>query len=328
MSSYSTPEAHPRRRLSIVAPCYNEAAGIQSFYHQLKTVVSALPRFELELIFIDDGSTDATLELLNRIAAADSSVRVYSFSRNFGHQIALSAGVDVSAGDAVVMLDSDLQHPPSLIPKMVERWEAGFDVVSARRTTTAGASWMKRFTSRLFYRIINLLSDTPIPEGVADFCLLSSRARAALRAMPEHHRFVRGMVAWIGFPRAYVPYEAAMRSGGDTKYTVFRMLAFAREAVLSFSATPVRLATRGGAIVAACGGLYLLYILASYFTKHDLARGWGSLIATVLILGGLQLAFIGLIGEYLVRVFEEAKQRPLYIFKQQPPPREDVSSGR
>jgi dolichol-phosphate mannosyltransferase len=325
MNLPSSLDQHPRPsgRLSIVAPCYNEAAGIEAFYLQLRTAVAALPQFELEMIFIDDGSTDATLDVLNRIAAADPSVRVYAFSKNFGHQIALSAGIDVSSGDAVVMLDSDLQHPPSLIPKMVEQWEAGFDVVSAKRTTTVGVSWAKRFTSRMFYRIINLLSDTPIPEGVADFCLLSSRARAALRAMPEHHRFVRGMVAWIGFPRAYVPYEAAMRSGGDTKYTVFHMLAFAREAVLSFSATPVRLATRGGVVVAACGGVYLLYILASYFTKHDLARGWGSLIATVLILGGLQLAFIGLIGEYLVRVFEESKHRPLYIFKQQPLPRRE-----
>lgn len=315
----------PAGLLSIVAPCYNEAAGIETFYRELKTAVSALPHYQFEILFIDDGSTDATLEVLNRLASGDPSVRVYSFSKNFGHQIALSAGVNVSGGDAVVMLDSDLQHPPSLIPKLVEQWEAGFDIVSARRTATAGASWTKRFTSRLFYRIINLLSDTPIPEGVADFHLLSNRARAALRAMPEQHRFVRGMVAWIGFPRAYVPYEAAMRAGGDPKYTGFRMLAFAREAVLSFSATPVRLATRGGAAVAACGGVYLTYVIVRSVTRDDLVPGWGSLIATVLILGGLQLVFIGVIGEYLVRLFEEAKGRPLYFFKQEPPSRDGLA---
>jgi dolichol-phosphate mannosyltransferase len=316
---------HPPCRLSIVAPCYNEAGGVQSFYRELKAVLQSLPHYDQEIIFIDDGSTDGTLGALNSLAALDPSIRVYSFSRNFGHQVALSAGIDVSTGDALVMLDSDLQHPPTLIPEMMKLWEEGFDVVSARRSGTIGASWLKLFTSRLFYRIINMLSDTAIPEGAADFCLLSARAQAALRAMPERHRFVRGMVAWIGFRRGYLSYEAPVRTDGDSKYTLLRMLALAREAVLSFSATPVRLATRGGVTVAACGGVYLIYILARYFTKDDLARGWGSLIATVLILGGLQLAFIGLIGEYLVRVFEEAKRRPLYIFKQQPPSREGLS---
>jgi glycosyltransferase involved in cell wall biosynthesis len=315
----STEAPSRRPRLAAVAPCYNEEDGIQVFYRELKSVLQQLNRYDHEIVFIDDGSTDATLSILNDLAARDPSVKVYSFSRNFGHQIALSAGIDVSTADALVMLDSDLQHPPALIPEMIRLWETGVDVVSARRTTTDGASRFKVFTSRMFYRLINVLSDTVIPDGAADFCLLSKRAQSALRAMPERHRFVRGMIAWIGFPRAYVSYHAPMRSGGETKYTPFRMLALAREAVLSFSATPVRLATRGGAVVTGCGGIYLLYVLIRYFTEHDLERGWGSLIATVLILGGLQLAFIGLIGEYLVRLFEEAKSRPLYLFKQQPP---------
>jgi len=313
------PAESRRARIAVVAPCYNEADAVQLFYRELKAVLERLDRYDHEIIFIDDGSTDATLRILNDLAARDASVKVYSFSRNFGHQIALSAGIDVSTADALVMLDSDLQHPPALIPEMIRLFETGVDVVSAQRTTTDGASRFKVLSSRMFYRIINLLSDTAIPDGAADFCLLSNRAQAALRAMPERHRFVRGMVAWIGFPRAYVSYHAPMRSGGDSKYTPFRMLALAREAVFSFSATPVRLATRGGAAVAACGGVYLLYVIIRYFTEHDLERGWGSLIATVLILGGLQLAFIGLIGEYLVRVFEEAKGRPLYLFKQRPP---------
>ena len=313
------PSGSRRARLAVVAPCYNEEDGIQAFYGELKSVLQRLDRYDYEIIFIDDGSTDATLSILNGLAARDASVKVYSFSRNFGHQIALTAGIDVSTSDALVMLDSDLQHPPALIPEMIRLWETGVDVVSARRTTTDGASRFKVFTSRMFYRIINILSDITIPDGAADFCLLSNRAQSALRAMPERHRFVRGMVAWIGFPRAFVSYRAPMRSGGDTKYTPFRMLALAREAVFSFSATPVRLATRGGAAVASCGAVYLLYVLIRYFTEHDLERGWGSLIATILILGGLQLAFIGLIGEYLVRLFEEAKGRPLYLFKQQPP---------
>jgi len=310
-----------RMSLSVVSPCYNEAPNVDSFYRELKSVLSSLAPHVHEIIFVDDGSTDGTLDVLNRLAAADEAVRVYSFSRNFGHQVALSAGIDVATGDVLVMLDSDLQHPPALIADMLALWHQGFDVVSARRTTTAGVSWTKRLTSRAFYRVINWLSDTPIPDGAADFCLLSARAQAALRSMPERHRFLRGMVAWIGFARAYVPYEAPPRFGGESKYTTFRMLSFAREAVFSFSAAPLRFATRGGTIVAACGGVYLIYVLARYFTLGDLARGWGSLIATVVILGGVQLVFIGLIGEYLVRVFEEAKGRPLYLFKQQPPPR-------
>jgi len=305
--------------LSVVSPCFNEAPVVEAFYRELKAVLSSLTPYVHEIIFIDDGSTDSTLDVLNRLAAADGAVRVYSFSKNFGHQMALSAGVDVSTGDVLVMLDSDLQHPPSLIVDMLKLWEQGFDVVSARRTTTAGVSWTKRLTSRMFYRVINWLSDTPIADGAADFCLLSGRAQAALKAMPERHRFLRGMVAWIGFPRAYVSYEAPMRPDGQSKYNVFRMLSFAREAVFSFSAAPLRFATGGGTLVAACGGVYLVYVLVRYLTLDDLARGWGSLIATVLILGGVQLVFIGLIGEYLVRVFEEAKGRPLYLFKQQPP---------
>ena len=183
-------------------------------------MLSSLAPHVHEIIFVDDGRTDATLDVLNRLAAADETVRVYSFSRNFGHQVALSAGIDVAAGNVLVMLDSDLQHPPALIADMLALWTQGFDVVSARRTTTAGVSWTKRMTSRAFYRVINWLSDTPIPDGAADFCLLSERAQAALRAMPERHRFLRGMVAWIGFSRAYVPYDAPRRLGGESKYRV------------------------------------------------------------------------------------------------------------
>jgi dolichol-phosphate mannosyltransferase len=305
-------------RVSIcaVAPCFNEAGVVTAFYRE---VAAALDGHQWTLIFVDDGSTDATLSLLNGIAERDSRVQVFSLSRNFGHQVALSAGLDVADADAVVILDSDLQHPPSLIPEMVRLWQAGgFDVVSAVRRHTAGASAFKQWSARMFYWLINKLSDTPIIPGAADFCLLSRRAHHALLQMPERHRFLRGMVSWIGFARTTITFDAPERQVGSPKYTPLRSLALAWDAILSFSATPMRLATRVGAVVSGCGAAYLAYVVARYFLLADLERGWGSLMATLLVLGGLQLTFIGLMGEYLVRVFEESKRRPLYLFKQDP----------
>jgi polyisoprenyl-phosphate glycosyltransferase len=302
--------------ICIVTPCYNEAEGIVSFYD---AVVRALDGLDWSLVCVDDGSTDGTLRQLNDLARRDHRVRVFSLSRNFGHQIALSAGLDVADGDAVVILDSDLQHPPSLIPEMVRLWQVeGHDIVSAVRTSTAGASWLKRASADGFYWLINKLSDTPIINGAADFCLLSRRAHHALLAMPERHRFLRGMVAWIGFSRATVSFEAPRRPTGRPKYTAFRSLALAWDAILSFSSTPMRLATRLGVGVSGVGALYLLYIVIRYLALNDLQRGWGSLMAAVLVLGGMQLTFVGLMGEYVVRVFEESKRRPLYFFKQDP----------
>jgi glycosyltransferase involved in cell wall biosynthesis len=215
------------------------------------------------------------------------------------------------------MLDSDLQHPPELIPAMLAEWRKGADVVSAvRRATAAPAA--KRVTSTAFYRLINLLSDTPIPESVADFCLLSRQAQRALLAMPERHRFLRGLVAWMGFRRVLLPYDAPPRQAGQAKYGLRKMTALAMDAVLSFSTRPVRIASRIGFVVATVGGVYLAYILGRAVVAGDLVRGWGSLVSIVLILGGLQLLFVGVIGEYVARIFEEVKGRPLYFFKQTP----------
>jgi dolichol-phosphate mannosyltransferase len=303
----------------VVSPCYNEAEIVRAFYEEVVRSLDGIAQLQYAIVFIDDGSTDGTLRVLNEIMRLDSRVRVFSLSRNFGHQIALSAGLDVGEGDAVILLDSDLQHPPALIPEMVRLWrECGFDIVSAVRRRTADASAFKRLSADAFYWLINRLSETPILTGAADFCLLSRRAHQALRAMPERHRFLRGMVAWIGFSRTAMVFDAPNRPGGRPKYTVLKSVALAWDAVLSFSATPMRLATRVGAFVSIAGAFYLAYVLVRYFTIGDLERGWGSLIATVLILGGLQLAFVGLMGEYLVRVFEESKRRPLYFFKQDP----------
>jgi polyisoprenyl-phosphate glycosyltransferase len=197
-------------------------------------------------------------------------------------------------------------------------WRRGFDVVSAVREGNGDASWFKRVTAGVFYRLINHFSETPIVPGAADFCLLSARAHAALAAMPERHRFLRGMVSWIGFDRAYVPFTAPPRAAGRSQYTTFKMVGLALDALLSFSAAPMRMATRLGLALLLPGTLYFLYILARYLVMDDFVRGWGSLIGTLMIIGGIQLVFIGMVGEYLARIFEESKRRPLYFFKQVP----------
>lgn len=301
--------------LSVISPCYNESKVIGLFYTELKQVLESLEDLEHEIIFVDDGSTDGTLAQLNQMAQEDPCVRVCSLSRNFGHQIALTAGLDLAEGEAVVMMDCDLQHPPDLIPEMVKKWRQGYDVVSAVRNETEGAPWFKNITSKSFYFLLNSLSNIHIPQGAADFCLLSRRVCKVLQKMPERHRFLRGMISWVGFNRTFMPYQAPRRAGGKSKYTFIKMLSLATEAILSFSSAPLRLATRVGVIITLSGFIYLIWILLKL---KQAVPGWASLIGVTLILGGCQLIFIGLIGQYLARIFEEVKGRPTYIIKQTP----------
>jgi glycosyltransferase involved in cell wall biosynthesis len=314
--------------LSVVVPCFNEEEAVEHTYRAIKDVLVELKGLDHEIIFVDDGSADDTLPRLNQLMARDPAVRALSLSRNFGHQIALAAGLDAAVGDAVVMLDADLQHPPALIPELVARWRQGADVVSAIRQETAGESWFKRMTSRQFYRILNALSNTNVPAGAADFCLLSRRVCVSLRGMPERHRFLRGLISWVGYPRAFVPYVAPPRTLGKTKYSFVKMLALALDAVFSFSAEPLRLALRTGFVVAFGGFVYLAWTLIYGYVIKGLVPGYASLIGVTLILGGFQLMFIGLIGQYLARVFEEVKGRPLYLLKQDQPPRTASASDR
>jgi polyisoprenyl-phosphate glycosyltransferase len=302
----------------IVVPCYNEANAIGLFYKELRAELERYPAQNLRfsVLFVDDGSSDATLGILNDIAAHEPSVIVLSLSRNFGHQIALSAGLDHANADAVILMDSDLQHPPALIPKMIQLWEQGFDVVSAVRNRTADASAMKSITTASFYALFNFFSDTKIVAGAADFCLLSRRAYETIRSMPERHRFLRGMVSWIGFGRATIPYAAPARAAGISKYNAAKMIRLASDAVFSFSAAPIRIAARVGVLAVALAAVYFVFIMIRFLFYGDTVQGWPSLIVVVLSLGGFQLLFIGLIGEYLARIFEESKGRPLYVLKQ------------
>ena len=248
--------------------------------------------------------------------AAITAVIVFAFA-TWLPNIALLWQI-VTAGSAVVMMDADLQHPPALIPRMIALWRSGYDVVSAVREETEGSTWFKRATANAFYRLINRIGEMSVVPGAADFCLLSARAHAAVCAMPERHRFLRGMVSWIGFERTYVPFQAPRRPAGESKYTTVKMIGLALDALFSFSAAPMRMATRLGLALLVPGTIYFVYILARYVFMDDFVRGWGSLIGTLMIIGGTQLIFLGIIGEYLARIFEESKRRPLYFFKQTP----------
>jgi dolichol-phosphate mannosyltransferase len=304
--------------ICVVSPCFNEEEGISTFYRELRAVLDSLVGWTYTILLVDDGSSDRTLDVLNTIAESDPAVEVFSLARNFGHQIALSAGLDAAVGDAIVMMDSDLQHPPTLIPQMIDAFRSGSDIVSAVRAETAGTGLFKSSSSSLFYRVINALSDVHIVPGAADFCLLSQRAHAALLSMPERHRFLRGMVSWIGFNRTFITFVAPARELGTSKYTFRKMLKLALDGVFSFSATPIRLATRFGLMVSAAGFLYLAYIVGRFVFVGDLIEGWASSLATLLILGGVQLTFMGILGEYVARIYEESKGRPLYFLKQAP----------
>jgi len=318
LSSKNAKENVGRQLLSVVTPCYNESEVVHLFYNAVKPVLDNLSELDYEIIFVDDGSTDDTLMRLNEIASRDKTVRVCSLSRNFGHQIALTAGMDFTRGDAIVLMDSDLQHPPGTIPELVEKWREGYDVVSAVRENSQGASWLKDFTSNGFYFVFNLLSPTHVPKGAADFCLLSRRVCDTLNNMPERHRLLRGLVSWTGFKRALVPYVCAERVAGQSKYSLAKMVGLALDAVFSFSAQPLKLAFRLGLLMAVLGFSYLFWTVLAGLINGSLVPGYASLIGVTVTLGGFQLAFIGLIGEYLARVFEEVKGRPTYLVKQFP----------
>jgi dolichol-phosphate mannosyltransferase len=319
-----------RQTICIVCPCYNEAEVIGEFHEALVRAIESIEHLEAKILYVEDGSTDGTLERINELARADGRrVGVLSLSRNFGHQVSLSAGLDFAPGEAVLMMDTDMQHPPELLPEMVRLWREGKEVVSAVRKTTNDASAWQRWTSRGFYWILNRMSGTEIVDGAADFCLLSRRAADALRNMPERHRFLRGMISWVGYERAFVEFEAPARAAGRSKYTLARRIRMALDAVFSFSALPIRIAGRVGFAVTALGFGYLAYVLLWYIFGNRTISGWTSILCAVLILGGLQLAFLGLLGEYVARVFEQVKARPLYLVKQEPAwACEDAQAGR
>jgi polyisoprenyl-phosphate glycosyltransferase len=297
--------------LSVVVPIFNEVETVRELHARLSAAVSPLGSYEL--LFVDDGSDDGTWELLTECAASDPYVRLVRLSRNFGHQIALTAGVDVARGDAIVTLDGDLQDPPEVIPELVARWREGYDVVYGVRSAREGETHYKLWTARLFYRLMRRLSPVEIPQEAGDFRLLSRRAADAVRAMPERARFIRGMTSWVGFRQTGIAYHRAPRFAGSTKYPTRRMIGFAADAITSFSTAPLRLVAAMGFVMVGFCSLYLGYALYKRFFTDDTVQGWTTVIVLLLLIGGAQLIGMGVIGQYVGRIYEEAKGRPLYF---------------
>jgi polyisoprenyl-phosphate glycosyltransferase len=305
-----------KKTLSVIVPCFNEDEVILETHHRLVSTLSDIPDLDLELLYIDDGSGDATLPVLKELQGKDGRVRIVSLSRNFGHQIALTAGLEHAAGDAVVVIDADLQDPPETILDLLDSWRHGADVAYAVRRGREGETALKIATANAFYRVLNRLSDVPIPVDTGDFRLMDREVVNTLIAMPERDRFIRGMVAWLGFRQEPVYYQRAARFAGKTKYPLSKMLRFAADGIFSFSLVPLRLAMWMGFAAAGLAMIGILYALAFRLLTDIWVEGWTLLFIALLLMGGVQLIFLGIVGEYLGRIFGEVKQRPLYVVKE------------
>lgn len=304
--------------LSVIVPVFNEAAVLTAFHRRLTAVLDGCD-INAEIIYVDDGSRDASREVIEALRAQDGRVASIALSRNFGKEIAMTAGLDHASGNAVVIIDADLQDPPELIPQLVEKWREGYDMVYARRTDRDGESWLKKITASLFYRVIRHAASFDIPRDTGDFRLLSRRAVEAIKRLPEQHRFMKGLFAWIGFRQIGVPYHREPRHAGTTKWNYWRLWNFALEGITSFTTAPLRLASYVGGGIALAAFAFGIGIVIDTLVHGNPVRGYPSLMAVVLFLGGIQLLFIGILGEYLGRMFDESKRRPLYLLDEYRP---------
>ena len=304
---------HPT--LSVVAPCFNEEGVLTELCHRVHEVLDSSGE-SWELVLVNDGSRDRTPEIMRELHAQDSHVKVIDFARNFGHQIAVTAGMDYARGDAVVLIDADLQDPPELILEMLAKWREGFEVVYAVRSERKGETWFKEFTAKAFYRIIYKITDIDIPMDTGDFRLMDRKVVEALKTMREKHRFMRGMSVWVGFKQTGVKYVRAERYAGETKYPLKKMLKFAMDGITSFSYFPLQLATYIGFISAALAVLGIIVTIILRLSGSHAFYGQATTLVSVLFLGGVQLICLGILGEYLGRIYDEVKGRPLYIVRE------------
>jgi dolichol-phosphate mannosyltransferase len=332
-ATHLQPDTHQIAELptfSVVAPVFNEEQILPEFHRRVVAVLESLGE-PFELVLVNDGSRDGTLEIMRQLHEQDARVKVVNFSRNFGHQVAITAGTDYARGQAVVLIDSDLQDPPELIPELIERWHEGYQVVYAVRAEREGETWFKKVTATFFYRLIKSITNVAIPVDTGDFRLMDRRVVEALKSTREYHRFVRGLSVWVGFNQTGVPYKRAARTAGITKYPFRKMLRFALDGITSFSYLPLQLATYLGFLVAGISVVGIILTVILRLSGIEFAEGQASTLVSVLFLGGVQLIFLGIIGEYLGRIYDEVRRRPLYIvaealgFDQQPP--DNHSSG-
>lgn len=302
-----------RKKITILIPSYNEEEVLDKLYERLNKLGQGIKNYQLEFLFVNDGSRDKTLEIIKDYHAKDPRVSYVSLSRNFGKEIAMIAGLDHAKGDAVVIIDADLQDPPELIPQMIAHWEDGYDDVYARRTNRSGETWLKKATSKLYYKILQRSTNIQIQRDTGDFRLLDKRCVEALKQMRESQRYTKGMFSWIGFKKKEITFNRDERAAGQTKWNYYKLIDLAIEGITSFTTAPLRLATVIGLAVSVFAFLYIVIILAKTLIYGPDVAGYPSLMAVILFLGGVQLLSLGVIGEYIARIFNETKKRPLYF---------------
>jgi dolichol-phosphate mannosyltransferase len=305
-----------KKTVDLVIPIFNEEGVVEHTHRRVCSVVDSLG-YDVHFIYVDDGSRDGTVDILRRMAATDPRVTLLQLSRNFGHQAALTAGMDASTADVVVTLDGDGQHPPEMIPQMLKLVEQGYDIVQTQRMDEAQPASFKKWTSVLFYRLINAVSGTQVLPGTADFRALTRQAVDALKAMPEYHRFLRGMVSWIGFSTVILPYQPEERISGVSKYSLGKMIRLAMDAIFSFSLMPLYLGLSLGGLLFCLAAVEMIYVLSFWITGRtsSLEPGWSSLMFVILIVGGILMVLLGFIGVYVGYIFQEVKHRPVYLVK-------------
>lgn len=299
--------------ISVVIPVYNEAQNLPLLHERLLSVLTTLP-FTYEILFVDDGSADQTFSIIRKLNQKDIQTKGLSFSKNFGHQIALYAGLQHAQGDLVITMDGDLQHPPEFIPRLIEEYQKGFDIVNTRRIDAAQTKALKKWSSQLYYKLINKLSEVHIEPAAADFRLMNRKAVAAFLKFPERDRFTRGLVSWMGFKQTILDYQAEDRAFGSSKFTLKKMIRFGLDGITSFSSRPLRISFYAGGLITSFSILYAIYALVRFINGNTI-EGWTSILITNLIIGGAILINLGIIGEYIARIFNEVKARPLYFLK-------------
>jgi len=306
------------KKISIVIPLLNEQDNLEEIIFRLKSQFQKLNNFTFEIIFIDDGSTDNSWKIVEKISSENDNIFGFKLSRNFGHQLAITAGLEKSSGDAIIIMDADLQDPPEVILQMIEKWQKGFKVVYGKRKMRKGESRFKIWTAAVFYKLINRLSDTPIPLDAGDFRLMDRQVVNELLRLPERNRFVRGLVSWVGFKQTTVEYIREERFSGKTKYPLSRMISFALDGITAFSKKPLQIAMKLGIFSIFIGLVMVIYVLISkiYYPETTIS-GWASMLITVVFFGGVQLLTLGIIGEYLGRIYDESKKRPLFIIEKE-----------
>lgn len=304
-----------QKLISVVVPMYFEEEVAQECYNRLKSVMLQ-NNINYEFVFVNDGSTDRTMEILSEIAANDFRTKIVNFARNFGHQVAVTAGIAAAKGDAIVIIDADLQDPPEVIPELIAKWEEGYEVVYAKRKQRKGETWFKLLTAKYFYKFLNYMSDIDIPKDTGDFRIIDRKIADVFNQMTERNRFIRGMMSWVGFRQTYVEYERDERFAGETKYPLKKMIKFASDGIIAFSTKPLRIVMSLGLLSVLISIIVLLYTITVKIFGHGTQTGWASIMVAITFFSGIQLLGLGIVGQYIARIYDESKNRPIYIVKE------------